>query len=233
MPDDAAAEILTKSDFAARISRHPAFVTRAIEQGKLSGAALIGEGRGTRIAVAEALRQLSIKLDLGQQLAQASPIIPRSLASAAPPLSAAPLFRGDDAAAAAGYPPSPAAAADAGVSLDELELERADQVRLRNQKLRAEIARIERDDAVAAGDLVSAVAIKRALAAQLAPLVNTFDELPAAIAKPIADEFGLSYPAVLIAVKTAIRHARSAFADRAERIGSTAPVQRQPEPVAA
>ena len=210
MSQTIAAEILTKSDFAAHIARHPAFVTRAIESGKLSGAALVGEGRGTRIRVAEALRQLSIKLDLGQQLAQAKPIIsPASQHGITPPDGAngRPVERPADA-----YP-----MASAGDDL--LADQRAEQVKLRNEKLRGEIERGAREDAVAAGQLVDAMAVSRALARQIAPLVNTFDELPAAIAKPISEEFGLSYPDVLIAVRRSINKTRTAWAERAAAVG--------------
>lgn len=185
-----ATEVMTKAEFAKHVGRHPAFVTRAIEQGKLAGPALIGEGRGTRIIVDEAMRQLGKKLDLGQQLAQARPVL-----------------------GALALEPAPAETGDG------LADERVESLRLRNLKLRADIERGAREDAIAAGELVDAQAVSRALARQLAPLVNTFDELPAQIAKPIAEQFGLEYPEVLIAVKKAVRKTQTAWADRAAAVG--------------
>lgn len=211
MSDAAVVEVMTKSDFAAHISRHPAFVTRAIDQGKLSGAALIGEGRGTRINVQEALRQLQKKLDLGQQLAQAKPIHQLAIQSSTAPSSSASTV---DAVERPAGGDSLAPAGD-----DRLAAERAEQIQLRNAKLRAEIERGAREDAVAAGQLVDAIAVSRALARQVAPLISTFDELPAAIAKPIAEEFGLPYPEVLIAVRRAVSKTRTAWAERAAAVG--------------
>jgi len=210
----APSEIMTKSDFAAHISRHPAFVTRAIEQGKLAGAALVGEGRGTRINVAEALRQLRVKLDLGQQLAQAQPIL--GLASP----SGGAVSRGAAPEDAVERPADTSPQVSAGD--DPLAEHRAENVRLRNAKMRADIERGAREDAVAAGQLVDAVAVSRALARQLAPLVNTFDELPAAISKPISEEFNLPYTQVLIAVKRALRRSQTAWAERALAVGRVA-----------
>lgn len=213
----AAPRILTKSDFASYIKRDPAFVTRAIASGKLSGLALVGEGRGTRINVAEALRQLAIKLDLGQQLAQAAPIFPLPSQSSVSPATGA---------VTVGTVERPASDASALLAGDDLLAEqRAEQVRLRNDKLRAEIERGAREDAVACAQLVDSQAVSRALQRQLGPLVAIFDELPAAIAKPLSEQFGLDYPETLIAVKNAVRRQRHAWAETAASIGRHGAVQ--------
>lgn len=214
MFDAPRADIMNKSDFAALVRRHPSFVTRCIDDGKLSGDALVGTGRSARIRVAPALQQLAMKLDLGQQLAQAAPLLPSPAAST---LAGA---AGVDRAAAGAAPP---AAVD-GLQ-DPLALERAEQVRLRNEVLRGTIDLQAREAAVAAGQLVDAQAVSRALTRQLSPLFNIFDELPATIAKPLADEFGLEYPRVLIAVKQAIRRQRDNWADQAAHIGRAGAVQ--------
>jgi hypothetical protein len=68
-------EIVNKSQFARMVNRNPSQVTRWIEEGKLSGAALDGEGRGARIVVDVAKRQLGLTLDAAQQFSQASPLL--------------------------------------------------------------------------------------------------------------------------------------------------------------
>lgn len=185
------AAVLSKSQFAAVVSRNASQVTRWIEQGKLSGDAIVGEGRGARINVAKALRQLNLALDLGQQLAQARPILPGQASPAAPNL---PLQQ---------HEPLPLPAGG-----DSVEAERREQIQLSNLKLRQAIERGAREDAVAAGQLVDMAAVQRALARQLQPLATNFDQLPPSIAKVIAAHFSLPYNDVLIATRNAIRRQR-------------------------
>lgn len=56
-------EMLSKSEFAARLGKRPSAVSNWIARGKLAGAALMADGR---IVVDEALRQLSITVDPGR-----------------------------------------------------------------------------------------------------------------------------------------------------------------------
>lgn len=60
-------QILTKGQFAALTNVSPGRVSQWIAEGKLSGEALVGEGRSARIQVATAVSQLKLKLDLGQR----------------------------------------------------------------------------------------------------------------------------------------------------------------------
>ena len=128
-----AAEVLTKSRFAELVKRDAAFVTRAIASGKLSGAALVGEGRSTRIRVDVALQQLGRQLDLSQQLAQDKPILPEAL-----PVEAL----------AEAEPP-----AEAGSRVHAMREEHLD---LKNRRLLLELEKAERASRVAAGELVMA-----------------------------------------------------------------------------
>jgi hypothetical protein len=59
-------EVLSKSQFAARRGVGPNAVSTWIARRKLSGAALVGVGRGQRINVAEAERQLAVRIDPGR-----------------------------------------------------------------------------------------------------------------------------------------------------------------------
>ena len=67
--------LVSKGKFAEMVGRTPAAVSQWIAAGKLSGAALVGEGRYAQIDVEVAQQQLGITLDLGQQLAQATPLL--------------------------------------------------------------------------------------------------------------------------------------------------------------
>lgn len=77
--------IVTKSEFARHRGVSAAAVSQWISSGRLSGPALIGEGRAAKVDVAEADRQLATTLDLGQQMAR------QSLRPAAPAPTARPL----------------------------------------------------------------------------------------------------------------------------------------------
>ncbi len=81
--------LVSKGKFAELVGRTPAAVSQWIAAGKLSGAALVGEGRYAQVDVEVALQQLGITLDLGQQLAQAAPLLANA-APAVPAVAAAP-----------------------------------------------------------------------------------------------------------------------------------------------
>lgn len=59
---------VTKGEFARIINVSPGRVSQYIAEGKLYGAALVGEGRAARIAVDVATEQLRNKLDISQRL---------------------------------------------------------------------------------------------------------------------------------------------------------------------
>lgn len=190
----AAPLLATKSQFAAMIGRDPAFVTRAIGTGKLTADALEGSGRSARIRIDAAKRQLGMALDLGQQLAQKSPLI----------------FA--DAFAPALAPGGPAA--DGEIDTPVLHREREEQIRLRNAKLRLEVERGERDAAAASGELVDRAGVAAALTRQFAFLATVFDEIPQALAKTLSEQFGIGYAELLIAIKAGVRTQRTGFAER-------------------
>lgn len=199
-------ETLTKSQFAERLGRHPSQITRWIEAGKLQGKALVGDGRTARISLTEALRQLNLSLDIGQQLAQAKPILPGQQ------------LLGTDAPAESRARQATAAAQPSG---DAVERERLERLQLDNERLRQTIERGAREDAVAAGQLVDIGAVRRALGRQVQPLATIFDQLPAAIAKPLAEKFGLPFNETLIEVRQAVRHQRHQLAETIEAMGQS------------
>lgn len=61
-------QVVSKSEFAKLCNVTPANVTHWIRDGKLSEAALVGDGRSARIRVDVALRQVNLRRDVGQAL---------------------------------------------------------------------------------------------------------------------------------------------------------------------
>ncbi len=61
-------EVVSKGDFAKLCGVSPGRVTQWIDEGKISGAALVGEGRSAKIRVAIAQRQVNLRRDVGQSL---------------------------------------------------------------------------------------------------------------------------------------------------------------------
>ena len=61
-------EVVSKGDFAKLCGVSPGRVTQWIDEGKISGAALVGEGRSAKIRVSVAQRQVNLRRDVGQAL---------------------------------------------------------------------------------------------------------------------------------------------------------------------
>lgn len=68
--------LVTKSDLARRLDRSAARVSQWIKGGQLHGDALVPTPQGERIDLNVAMAQLRGVLDIAQQAAQASPILP-------------------------------------------------------------------------------------------------------------------------------------------------------------
>lgn len=79
-------QIVSKGEYAAYRGVTPGAVSQWISAGKISGQALVGQGRMAKIAVPIADRQLAATLDMGQQLARGGKVAP------VPPPPAGPLF---------------------------------------------------------------------------------------------------------------------------------------------
>lgn len=65
--------LLTKAEFAARKNRAPSAISNWIAEGKITAAALIGDGVRAKIWLEQAEADLARSLDEGQQLAQEKP----------------------------------------------------------------------------------------------------------------------------------------------------------------
>jgi len=65
-------QVVSKSEFARIAGVSPGRVTQWIDEGKISGAGLVGEGRSARIRVETALQQVNLRRDVGQALGNGS-----------------------------------------------------------------------------------------------------------------------------------------------------------------
>jgi hypothetical protein len=81
---------LSKGDFAALIKVSAGRVSQYIAEGKLTGAALVGEGPRAKINVPIALSQLGKSLDPVQLSAQQRPALPLEQAAAVTPTTSGP-----------------------------------------------------------------------------------------------------------------------------------------------
>ncbi len=61
-------DVVSKGDFARLCGVSPGRVTQWIDERKISGAALVGEGRSAKIRVSVAQRQVGLRRDVGQSL---------------------------------------------------------------------------------------------------------------------------------------------------------------------
>lgn len=77
--------IITKAEFAMKMQRSRSCVSAWISDGKISPAAIIGDGRTARIWLERAQADLAASLDPSQQLAQSIPIVISTQDSSAPP----------------------------------------------------------------------------------------------------------------------------------------------------
>lgn len=156
--------LVSKGKFAEMVGRTPAAVSQWIAGGKLSGAALVGEGRFAQVNVEVALQQLGITLDLGQQLAQSAPILSGATLPAPAP-AAAPMAAEPSLFSQPQLPPAPAQVDD---DQRRLLAARADREELARAK---DIAAAKERD----GEWMVTAKAEEAWSAQLARIVQAME----------------------------------------------------------
>lgn len=206
--------IVRKGEFARMRNVDPSRVSQWISEGKLTGEALVGEGRTARINVEVATRQLLARLDVSQRFgnglktrldlpapaaAAASEPIARTagLGSVAPRLPLGP----DDQAAASAAPAALAPVAGDTVE-DRIKLEKFRQVQLTTRRLE-EADRLARGRYVLAAD---AAAEAGRIAGQM---IATFEGGLVDMASAIAARYGLPSRDVLHELRAAFRALRT------------------------
>jgi hypothetical protein len=185
-----AAATLTKGEFATAIGVSAARVSQMISEGKISGPALVGEGRAQRIDVELAKSQIRARRDVGQALGN-------GLDTRLDPL---PLSSPSQGGAAAPAPPAP------DPITDELKAERLISMRLRNTQAR-------REEAIEAGRYVRADQAAASTSRAALTVLNTFEGALADTAQALAAKFNLPARDVLHELRAQFRSARGRAAD--------------------
>ncbi|PWB90682.1 hypothetical protein C5688_09155 [Methylocystis sp. MitZ-2018] len=164
-------KIMSKSDFAAVCNVAPSCVSNWIARGKIKPDALVGEGRGAKIIVDVATKQLQESLDPNQRFGLNG--ISTRLDLAAPSLPAS----------------KPAPEADIAPSTPPTPTEPSVEDQIKREKLRqAQLAtsRAEEQDRLSRGVYINAVAAREEMARIPRRIVDAFDgaipEFAAAIA---------------------------------------------------
>jgi hypothetical protein len=180
--------VVTKAAYAALKGRTPSAVSNWIAAGKITAAALIGEGNRACIWVERADAELARTLDPAQQAGQARPVT--SSAGIAPSPEPA-----EAAAAPAAVPSSAGRAAAAGTDDEDLRRRR-----------RADADKAEYD----------AEAEKREWGRELARLVGETETFVFnTLARELAERFGLDWKKVSMTSRDAYRKFRATIADQA------------------
>lgn len=179
--------IVSKGDFARLKGRTPAAVSQWIANGRITKAALVGEGVRARIKVEQANADLARNLDPVEQDKQAQPILP--------PVMALPT--------------------SSGVSADDEILRRRRTADAERAEHDAEAAR--RRNAVDEGRWIDAAAAKREWGRQLAKVYADTDTfLTNTLAQDVANAYGLDWKVLSVRIRNAYRKHRSQIAEQAQ-----------------
>lgn len=186
-------EIVSKGEFAARLGVSPGRVSQYIAEGKISGDALVGEGRSARIAVEAATAQLRAKLDINQRF---------GLNGVSTRIDAAPVEQPVSAPASVPPPSDPV------------------EDRIKREKLRqAELmtARLEREDREAHGQYIRASEAREQMSRIAGTMMTMFEGALPELAGAVAAQFELPGRDVLHLMRQEFRRIRDrASASRKE-----------------
>jgi hypothetical protein len=210
----AAETVVDKSRFAEMIGRSAGRISQLIAEGKISGAALIGEGRSAKICVSEALRQLNLTLHPGQQLGQGRPI--PTMATAPQPQAAAPQQQ---------FPlrAPPTEAEDAQQRYNMARAEKAEH----------EAAEMRAKAAVRSGHWVEASAAAAAFARQLREFLAAVDAALPRMAEQLAADLGIEAKAATVILRQYWREFRTTSSAEARTAAAARPAalpEQHPDP---
>jgi hypothetical protein len=184
-------EVTSKANFAKSCGVHKSRVSHWIAEGKISGEALVGEGRKQQIRVEVAKAQLRARIDIGQRFGNA--IDTRlDAANSNPPLGAE------------GVGPSTSSAQRNDLE-EKIKLERFLTYRLENEK------RLE-EKAERQGRYTLAVAAKQAMGRIAGSMLTRFESLLPGFATSIAVHFKIPQRDVLHLLRTDFRGFRAQMA---------------------
>jgi hypothetical protein len=174
---DSAEKIVRKSVFASMCGVTPARVSQWLSEGKLTGEALVGEGRTAKINVAVAIEQLKARLDASQRFGLNGLATRLTAASAPPPLEELPFETSPE-----GVPPPPFDMDDSVVK--RIQAEKLRQAELLTMKMEAEERR-------GRGVYVLAVDVERDFRKLATELLASWEGHLPDIAAAVAGQFGI------------------------------------------
>lgn len=187
-------EVLSKGEFAKLISVSAGRVSQYISEKKLTGEALVGEGRGQRIRVQQALAQLKVRLDIDQRLSAngINTNLDHGGRDKPPPSFEAPV---SDPLR------EPLFQAPTDRVEEQIKAERLESLRRQNRKLAEE-------EAARAGRYVIASDAEQQLGRALALQMSWFEGVLGELAAAVCSQFSLSNRDVVHCLRTSLREAR-------------------------
>lgn len=186
-------QIVRKSEFAALSGVSAGRVSQWIAEGKISGAALVGEGRSAQINVAVAKQQLRASLDISQRFG----------------MNGVSTRLGEEAPAAAA--PLPPAIAESAPPIDSVES------RIKAEKLRQTMLttrRLEEEDRARRGVYVKADDARAENTRLAAEMLKAFDAALSDFASALVAKFQMPERDALHLLRTEFRRVRQRAADR-------------------
>lgn len=211
LPATADPDVITKGAFAIRRNVSPGRVSQWISEGKITGAALVGEGRNAQIRESVAIAQLNQKLDVVQRFGNG---LSTRLDLPAPPPAPMPI----PGAVPAPAPTEPAAPDAPRIDPieEQIKRERLEQLRRANRK-NAE------DEATRAGLLVNAETSGQQFGKIAVQLVTIFDGALSSFAASISARFQLPQRDVLHLLRGEFRKVRGDAAAAVRRVAADMP----------
>lgn len=182
--------LVTKGEYARRKKRSPAALSKWIKLGRISQAALVGEGNSAKIWVEQAEADLTASLDPSQQLMQLAPILPPEPTAAEPPQPR---------------------------QISERELDLARRARADADKAEHDAEAARRKNEIEAGRWVNAEEAQRTFARELAKVIADTEMYFQTLARELADRHGLEWKTLVVEIRDSFRRFRADASDDARR----------------
>lgn len=197
--------VVSKAEFAALKKRSRPCVTKWIKQGKISKAALVGEGNSAKIWVQQADADLAASLDPSQQLIQRAPVLPSGDGPAATPVLPE------------ASPPAPSGTVRATLTA-EREADLARRAKADADRAEQEAITAFRKNQVEEGRWMPSEQAAKEWAAELARFISETETfLATTLARALAEQHGLDFKALSVEIRNRYRAHRAAAADAAEK----------------
>jgi hypothetical protein len=201
-------DVISKAEFARRRGVSPGRVSQWLSEEKITGAAIVGEGRNAQIRETVAVEQLRKRLDPMQMTGN-------GLSTDLRRPAAAEILQFTLPSAASG-PPPPAAPPAGDTVEDEIK-------RLRRDQLARQEREGKRQEAVNAGRLTDAAAAKAEAARATSRLITMFEGALSDFATAISAEFKLSQRDVLHLLRAKFRDVRTGAASELREAAAALP----------